>query len=329
MTENAHPPQDRPLVTFALFAYNQEKYIREAVEGAFAQTYEPLEIILSDDCSSDRTFEIMQEMAAEYEGPHEVMVRQNSVNLGLAGHLNSIIFSAKGELICWAAGDDISIPDRTLILIEPMLENPNIVGTHSAVKRMDINGRVGERWSQPHMSEVFTKESVVRFCLPVSSQSHAFRAKAFKHFGPLRVDLTNEGAPMAFRELEFGDIKFIDTPTVYYRIGSGVSTYSGGDLETTKILEPIKIAQWRLSAYLQMRDDFDKTATKDPVVARNIELNIEFYSALIAINKNESPLRSLIRGLKLKTNMAVLIRAYLRVMAPKYAYGFFKNSVKG
>lgn len=40
-----------PLVTFALFAYNQEKFIREAVEGAFAQTYESLEIILSDDCS--------------------------------------------------------------------------------------------------------------------------------------------------------------------------------------------------------------------------------------------------------------------------------------
>ena len=58
--------EERPLVTFALFAYNQERYIREAVEGAFAQTYEPLEIILSDDCSTDRTFEIMQEMVANY-----------------------------------------------------------------------------------------------------------------------------------------------------------------------------------------------------------------------------------------------------------------------
>jgi hypothetical protein len=48
--------KERPFVTFALFVYNQEKYIREAVEGAFSQTYEPLEIILSDDCSTDRTF---------------------------------------------------------------------------------------------------------------------------------------------------------------------------------------------------------------------------------------------------------------------------------
>ena len=66
MTDIAASIQDRPLVTFALFAYNQEKYIREAVEGAFSQTYEPLEIILSDDCSSGGTFEIMQEIAAEY-----------------------------------------------------------------------------------------------------------------------------------------------------------------------------------------------------------------------------------------------------------------------
>lgn len=61
---------DRPLVTFALFAYNQEDYVREAVQDAFAQTYEPLEIILSDDCSSDRTYQIMHEMAVAYRGPH-------------------------------------------------------------------------------------------------------------------------------------------------------------------------------------------------------------------------------------------------------------------
>ena len=74
MTDSTASLQDRPLVTFALFAYNQEKYIREAVEGTFSQTYEPLEIILSDDCSSDRTFEIMEEMAATYDGPHATLL---------------------------------------------------------------------------------------------------------------------------------------------------------------------------------------------------------------------------------------------------------------
>ncbi len=52
------------LVTFALFSYNQERFIREALRGALAQTYSPLQIVISDDCSQDRTFKIIQEQAA-------------------------------------------------------------------------------------------------------------------------------------------------------------------------------------------------------------------------------------------------------------------------
>ena len=67
---------DQAVVTFALFAYNQDEYILEAAEGAFAQTYEPLEMILSDDCSSDGTLEVLQEMAATYDHPAHRILRQ-------------------------------------------------------------------------------------------------------------------------------------------------------------------------------------------------------------------------------------------------------------
>jgi glycosyltransferase involved in cell wall biosynthesis len=50
--------EERPLITFALFAYNQEQFIAEAVQGALSQTYSPLEIILSD-WSADSTFHVM------------------------------------------------------------------------------------------------------------------------------------------------------------------------------------------------------------------------------------------------------------------------------
>ncbi len=56
--------EERPLVSFVLLAYNQERYVEEAIAGAFAQDYSPLEIILSDDCSTDGTYAIMQRMAA-------------------------------------------------------------------------------------------------------------------------------------------------------------------------------------------------------------------------------------------------------------------------
>ncbi len=52
----------KPLLSFLVTSFNQEKYIAEAVDGDFTQTYSPLEIIVSNDNSRDRTFEIAQEM---------------------------------------------------------------------------------------------------------------------------------------------------------------------------------------------------------------------------------------------------------------------------
>lgn len=104
---------DRPLVTFAVFAYNQEDFVRDAIESAFAQTYSPLEIILSDDCSADRTFQIMKELASAYSGPHRIVVRKNAANSGVLGHVLTVAKMARGEFLVVAAGDDISFPERT------------------------------------------------------------------------------------------------------------------------------------------------------------------------------------------------------------------------
>jgi len=90
--------QDRPLVTFALFAYNQERFIREAVEGALTQDDSPLEIILSDDCSNDSTFQIIQDVAETYSGTHRVLVNRNAGNLGIGGHVRNLGAISNGKI---------------------------------------------------------------------------------------------------------------------------------------------------------------------------------------------------------------------------------------
>lgn len=122
---------DRPLVTFALFAYNQEEYIREAVEGAFNQTYEPLEIILSDDFSSDRTFEIIEEMVSTYKGPHKIRVNQTRENSGLANHINQVSMLCSGTYVVFAAGDDISIPSRVEKIVSVFELKPSVCSVFS------------------------------------------------------------------------------------------------------------------------------------------------------------------------------------------------------
>ena len=70
-------------VTLAILAYNQEQFVDSAVRSALAQVCEPIEILVSDDCSSDGTFDRIQQLVGEYRGPHRAIARRNPENLGI------------------------------------------------------------------------------------------------------------------------------------------------------------------------------------------------------------------------------------------------------
>src|SRR4249919_1275211 len=97
---------NRPLLTLVVASFNQEKYIEQAVRSALAQTYSPLEIIISDDCSRDRTFVIASEITSIYKGPHKIRLNRNLTNLGIGGHVNRIMELCHGQLVIASAGDD-------------------------------------------------------------------------------------------------------------------------------------------------------------------------------------------------------------------------------
>ena len=72
-----------PEVTVVFLAYNQEAYVTAAVQSVLAQTGVVAELILSDDASTDRTYEKMAAAVAGYTGPHQVVLRRNAVNQGI------------------------------------------------------------------------------------------------------------------------------------------------------------------------------------------------------------------------------------------------------
>lgn len=217
MLDNA---TDRPLVTFALFAYNQEQYIREAVEGAFAQTYEPLEIILSDDCSSDQTFEFMQEMADAYDGPHEVRVRQNEVNLGLAGHVNTVVQHSIGEILLLAAGDDVSFSDRTCISVDLLNKNTNAAATLLSADVIDGTGiTIGERLSKTRKGRgnIQTIDDLLSWNHVTFGAARAVRREVFTKFGPLNDSCPTEDTPLLLRSLILGTNVISQLKAIKYR----------------------------------------------------------------------------------------------------------------
>lgn len=223
---------EKPLVTFALFAYNQEKYIREAVEGAFSQTYEPLEIILSDDCSSDRTFEIMQEMVAGYKGSHKVFLSRNKNNLNIGQHVNIIANMANGQLIVLAAGDDISVKTRVGMIVDCWLGSEKNFGLicsdyqpiDSESKFASLGNEVA--YKGPHLIEQHARGN-----LRVLGATVAVAREIFSCFPPLSPAVTHEDRVLPFRALLLGKkVICLDEVLVKYRVVGGISRKKEGDL---------------------------------------------------------------------------------------------------
>lgn len=118
--------QDKPLISFILITYNQEKFVKDALEGAFSQTYSPMEIIIADDGSKDNTPNVIDQAIAEYKGPHKVIFHRGNPNVGIAQNMNNAMALAKGEYFILAAGDDKSLPERAQRTYELFSQYPDL-----------------------------------------------------------------------------------------------------------------------------------------------------------------------------------------------------------
>ena len=218
-TVNQSEFDGNPLITFALFAYNQEMFIREAIVGALSQTYSPLEIIISDDCSTDKTYEIMVDMVSEYRGPHNIVLNKNENNLGIASHVNKVISLAKGLLIIAAAGDDISFPTRTSELTELWVKNGRFSGiVYSQYEPIDNEGNsLNVDCLCKDVSDLTIEEFASRFNPGIVGATQAWTKDLFIKFGPLPHDLYCEDAVFVFRAKLYGEILFLDRVLLKYR----------------------------------------------------------------------------------------------------------------
>lgn len=219
-------PNSLPLVTFAIFCYNQEAYIRDAIAGAFAQEYPRLQILISDDCSRDATFDIVQKMVSEYDGPHRITCVRNHSNIGIAEHVNQVNRSAQGELIVVAAGDDISLPQRTRMIVQAYLASGRQSHyLYSSVSEMDLSGNPGRKIVSPGASCAGSKLRTALSPYPLAIGAGQAWTKALTEaFAPLGPAVWAEDQVFGLRGILLGPVTFIDQPLVRYRIGSGIST---------------------------------------------------------------------------------------------------------
>ncbi len=131
----------KPFVTVLMTVYNVDKYIREALESVLNQTYRDFIFLIINDCSEDKSEEII----LEYKDKR-IRYYKNPKNLGLARALNKGLEMIDTKYFIRMDSDDISVPHRFEVLVKYMESHPEIGVFSSGLKRFGNDNSV---WQFP------------------------------------------------------------------------------------------------------------------------------------------------------------------------------------
>lgn len=222
-----------PLVSVSVITYNSSKYVIETLDSIKNQTYQNIELIVSDDCSTDNTVELCRNWIEENK---DRFVRTELLtvekNTGVSANCNRAKEACKGEWVKGIAGDDLLVPECVEICVNYIKEHPETIYLFG---RQNAFGADEERCKQ--VNEVFdytffdlTIEEQLhklifdRNCIPATAAF--YNKRRFEETGVKndeRIPLL-EDWPKWINLLKVGvRFEFVDKVLVKYRIG-GIST---------------------------------------------------------------------------------------------------------
>lgn len=148
----------KPLVSIITPVYNAQDYLEETILSVLNQTYKNWELILIDDCSTDKSYEIIEKYLKEDK---RIRYLKNEKNSGPAITRNNGIENSKGDYIAFLDSDDLWSEDKLEKQIYFMINN-NIFMCHGDYEMMDENGK--------YLKKIKTKKELDYFTLLKENQ---------------------------------------------------------------------------------------------------------------------------------------------------------------
>jgi len=112
-----------PLVSILIPNYNYVRYVAQAVDSAVAQTYPNVEVVVSDNCSTDGAWELLCE---RYENHPRVRLRRNESNIGMRRNFDAAMAASTGAYVMCLSSDDWLYPEHVARLMERFARDPEL-----------------------------------------------------------------------------------------------------------------------------------------------------------------------------------------------------------
>lgn len=219
-------------VSVLFCCYNQQAFVREALQGALAQDYPEYELVVADDGSDDGTRQAVDEMLRATPA-HVSVVRVDSLtNQGLVASFNRAVASSYGDILVPMAGDDVSGRDRLSALAQVFRGQPQVHLVCSNVRKIDAAGReLPAPRFLPEAGGMYAYAPAgpgrcLYANLPMVGATAAYRRTIFDIFGPLGVEAPSEDNCLAVRALLLGPAVYLaDRLVSWRRHGGNLSTH--------------------------------------------------------------------------------------------------------
>ncbi len=170
-----------PLVSVVIPTYNRKQLLLEALASVAAQTFDDMEVIVSDDGSTDGTFEAVR---TEFPGVRYV----SSVHTGFPGHARNIgAAEASGKYLAFLDSDDLWIPEKLVLQMQAFEAHSDAALCHTRELWLR-NGEEVSQAGQIYKREGMIFEDSLRKCI-IGPSTVAIEKALFDRYGGFREDL--------------------------------------------------------------------------------------------------------------------------------------------
>lgn len=140
---SASPGGAPPRVSIGMPVYDSERSLPAAIESVLGQSWTDLELVISDNASTDRSLEICRAYAAR---DPRVRVLRNPVNLGANPNYRRVAAEARGEFFKWASANDLIAPNFIEACVAALDREPQVVLAYGRTILFDGDPRTGTEY---------------------------------------------------------------------------------------------------------------------------------------------------------------------------------------
>jgi glycosyltransferase involved in cell wall biosynthesis len=217
-----------PLISVYVACYNQERFVGEAIDGILAQTYRPIDILIIDDCSLDRTASVIESKLAEHPDRRDVRFVRNERNLTTRGVCKIGFGMTRGDFVVIGCGDDIWLPEMVSEFARTWLEEKVSLVAANAIYIDDNSNLLNRTFRDPDgraddSFETLARDGANACCFgPVLG----IERKLYTTFGLPPAHLEALDIMLPFYAYLLNGARFIDKPLFKYRVHAGNTSLS-------------------------------------------------------------------------------------------------------